>query len=1251
MVAEGGYADVSSMDAVIRDLESRYDRLQGLRQHLGTDVAKEKLLAQIGMVDPVDASASRDERRRLKKRLLRELDGEKDHLRKTLDVVEAAARRRARGRREPARVAARVRVREPRPDSVGPGAFAANATSSLATPNMRPAAAEATVHTREPRSPEAVDDLLARARAAVATGTGRGPPARRPRSLRPREPSLAGYGNGGYFLTDVLRECYALREKIRSDPVLAGDDGRPEEPPSPPKSRENSPVGRLDALRGRRRRRHRRRPKSAPSSVSDHLLKTTASSSVKNVGRRESRHRHAVNNWFSASHAYKADAPKLDKRTRSETIRDGDGRGFLQTTTESAGRDVHSRERMESMITRENANWFSPSSKTKAVAAHGDAPPSPDRSPESRSRPRSAARPRQRRRQRRRGDDDARAPQTQKFGRSSPFARAPRPSRLDPSYDGPWRLGEIGWFRIPEDKKAPKDAEPRFLRVRVSSVHLRDRDSGGGIGSLTLAALRGGKVDIPREYLRGNQSAIASEILRRGGRISEVLRVTAEAYERREQRANAAKTMQRNLRILCGVPKKGDRMTLGDAILRYRLHVRHDVSHTIEEEDEEEEASAATRMQAIMRARRDREAVKGRHAAAAKLQRLQRKRSFRRKRRGSEFRRDAELRGRGADFVSHDRDDALHLDSPFPNQETAARALQARLRGDRARKDRRREHAGASRLQARPGRRSRRRRGRGSSATSRRAREPLRRRRRGGARAPAVRVGGPPPRVAAAEPVNGKPRAVDVDEHRRELAALDAADEDARARRGARARVPGRARAVAAGAARRPRRRAHKHARRSVVEQRQALAEALMDVEGSRRQAEEALAAERAAAAAARDEQNRDHAAKVLFYEEELKAAAWRAAQQRELEATLLEHDAARRLRERDAAVAELEAAAAAARDHADRAELARQTVEHLRRTAADREDDARAASAALAEVRAEAASGRGRRRGRGRGARAAALEDAAEAAAARADAEARAAALEEAREAAVARARGAAALEAARARAAEADEARAEAGAERAKREALEAEKDALEAARRDAVAAAARADAEKDALAAEARRARGARGPAGGAGALKAAAASPDPRRERPPAEAPVPAVAAATPLPRDRGAFETPYAEPPSATSQTYTPAFEPEGTPAAGPAPAPDDWEELFDDAEGRAYYWSKARDESRWDKPACLVTLYSDWEKHFDAASQHYYYYSESRGESTWDAPEPTRRPGGATPTPRKWTPAKNARPTPSRRLP
>ena len=32
-------------------------------------------------------------------------------------------------------------------------------------------------------------------------------------------------------------------------------------------------------------------------------------------------------------------------------------------------------------------------------------------------------------------------------------------------------------------------------------------------------------------------------ILRRGGRISEVLRVTAEAYERREQRANAAKTM------------------------------------------------------------------------------------------------------------------------------------------------------------------------------------------------------------------------------------------------------------------------------------------------------------------------------------------------------------------------------------------------------------------------------------------------------------------------------------------------------------------------------------------------------------------------------------------------------------------------------------------------------------------------------------------------------------------------------------
>ena len=92
MVAEGGYADVSSMDAVIRDLESRYDRLQGLRQHPGTDVAKEKLLAQIGMVDPVDAAASRDERRRLKKRLLRELDGEKDHLRKTLDVVEAARR-------------------------------------------------------------------------------------------------------------------------------------------------------------------------------------------------------------------------------------------------------------------------------------------------------------------------------------------------------------------------------------------------------------------------------------------------------------------------------------------------------------------------------------------------------------------------------------------------------------------------------------------------------------------------------------------------------------------------------------------------------------------------------------------------------------------------------------------------------------------------------------------------------------------------------------------------------------------------------------------------------------------------------------------------------------------------------------------------------------------------------------------------------------------------------------------------------
>ncbi|KAK7237554.1 N-acetyl-beta-D-galactosaminidase [Aureococcus anophagefferens] len=1083
MVAEGGYADVSSMDAVIRDLESRYDRLQGLRQHPGTDVAKEKLLAQIGMVDPVDASASRDERRRLKKRLLRELDGEKDHLRKTLDVVEAARRPRAAptGARGPARVAARVRVREPRPvgaargDAEAPGLrrpgaaaplelgraslegtvvltqdsvrararFANNATSFLATPNMRPATAEATVHTREPRSPEAVDDLLARARAPSRTGTGR-VRRRRGRVAAPREPSLAGYGNGGYFLTDVLRECYALREKIRSDPVLAGDDGRPEEPPSPPKSRDHSPVGRLDARPGRRRNRRRRRP-SPPSSVSDHLLKTTASSSVKNVGRRESRHRHAVNNWFSASHAYKADAREIGQADASETIRDGDGRGFLQTT-ESAGRDVHSRERMESMITRENANWFSPSSKTKA--AHGDAPPSPDRSPESRSRPRSApagarspadddqgsgASPGRSRpppplrffaarrpaaaaggRAPARGaapsaatrrvrvaapsgarDDDARAraPQTQKFGRSSPFARAPRPSRLDPSYDGPWRLGEIGWFRIPEDKKAPKDAEPRFLRVRVSSVHLRDRDSGGGIGSLTLAALRGGKVDIPREYLRGNQSvpfdaspdavsrrppgappllqkarsaphlspgngeagaplanvgqgyvkiakplnedarkrgrkssapqAIASEILRRGGRISEVLRVTAEAYERREQRANAAKTMQRNLRILCGVPKKGDRMTLGDAILRYRLHVRHDVSHTIEEEDEEEEASAATRMQAIMRARRDREAVKGRHAAAAKLQRLQRKRSFRRKRRGSEFRRDAELRGRGADFVSHDRDDALHLDSPFPNQETAARALQARLRGDRARKDRRREHAGASRLQARA-------RPRPVAAAASRTR--------------ILRDFAPGP-------------------------ASRFADADA-------ARV-----------LQRPRR-------------------------PSRR---------KRGGAAARDEQNRDHAAKVLFYEEELKAAAWRAAQQRELEAT--------------------------------------------------------------------------------------------------------------------------------------------------------------------------------------------------------------------------------------RDRAAFETPYAEPPSANSAAYTPAFEPEGTPAAGPAPAPDDWEELFDDAEGRAYYWSKARDESRWDKPACLVTLYSDWEKHFDAASQHYYYYSESRGESTWDAPEPTRRPGGATPTPRKWTPAKSARPTPSRRLP
>ncbi|KAH8081007.1 N-acetyl-beta-D-galactosaminidase [Aureococcus anophagefferens] len=1047
---------------------------------------------------------------------------------------------------------------------------------------MRPATAEATVHTREPRSPEAVDDLLARARAAVADRNRPRSSARRRVAAR-SEPSLAGYGNGGYFDGRAPR---------------AGDDGRPEEPPSPPKSRENSPVGRLYA---RRRRRHRRRPKSAPSSVSDHLLKTTASSSVKNVGRRESRHRHAVNNWFSASHAYKADAPKLDKRTRSETIRDGDGRGFLQTTTESAGRDVHSRERMESMITRENANWFSPSSKTKAVAAHGDAPPSPDRSPESRSRPRSApagARspptttragaspgrpppPRGRVAAARgaRDDDDARArPQTQKFGRSSPFARAPRPSRLDPSYDGPWRLGEIGWFRIPEDKKAPKDAEPRFLRVRVSSVHLRDRDSGGGIGSLTLAALRGGKVDIPREYLRGNQSAIASEILRRGGRISEVLRVTAEAYERREQRANAAKTMQRNLRILCGVPKKGDRMTLGDAILRYRLHVRHDVSHTIEEEDEEEEASAATRMQAIMRARRDREAVKGRHAAAAKLQRLQRKRSFRRKRRGSEFRRDAELRGRGADFVSHDRDDALYLDSPFPNQETAARALQARLRGDRARKDRRREHAGASRLQARV-------RGRRSRAAASRTR--------------ILRdfAPGPASRFADADAAA---------RHRRELAALDAADEDARARaEREREFQDARVRSLQARVAR-LRGGARKHARRSVVEQRQALAEALMDVEGSRRQAEEALAAERAAAAAARDEQNRDHAAKVLFYEEELKAAAWRAAQQRELEATV-------------SAEAARDAAPPRAGEVAD-ARAARTPRARRRR----RRRRPRGATSTPPRRSARRADLESARAGRAEAARAAALEDAAKAAVARADAEARAAALEEAREAAVARER--APLAPRQRAAAEADEARAEAGAERAKREALEAEKDALEAARRDA--------ARREAPA-----------------PLKAAAASPDPRRERPPAEAPVPAVAAATPLPRDRGAFETPYAEPPSANSAAYTPAFEPEGTPAAGPAPAPDDWEELFDDAEGRAYYWSKARDESRWDKPACLVTLYSDWEKHFDAASQHYYYYSESRGESTWDAPEPTRRPGGATPTPRKWTPAKSARPTPSRRLP
>ena len=63
-------------------------------------------------------------------------------------------------------------------------------------------------------------------------------------------------------------------------------------------------------------------------------------------------------------------------------------------------------------------------------------------------------------------------------------------------------------------------------------------------------------------------------------------------------------------------------------------------------------------------------------------------------------------------------------------------------------------------------------------------------------------------------------------------------------------------------------------------------------------------------------------------------------------------------------------------------------------------------------------------------------------------------------------------------------------------------------------------------------------------------------------------------------------------------------------------------------------------------PRSLVKLFDDWERCFDEASGHHYYYSESRNESTWDQPKDSRVPGGKTPTPRKWTPSKGARPTP-----
>ena len=71
-----GFADVSSMDAVIRDLESRYDRLNAWRKNPGSDVAREKLLSSdvFGGAD--------DGRRRRKKQLLEELSDE----RRTLQV-------------------------------------------------------------------------------------------------------------------------------------------------------------------------------------------------------------------------------------------------------------------------------------------------------------------------------------------------------------------------------------------------------------------------------------------------------------------------------------------------------------------------------------------------------------------------------------------------------------------------------------------------------------------------------------------------------------------------------------------------------------------------------------------------------------------------------------------------------------------------------------------------------------------------------------------------------------------------------------------------------------------------------------------------------------------------------------------------------------------------------------------------------------------------------------------------------------